>query len=165
MTKNGTKKSSSQLIKQSTVPTLLIFVSRTTSYVGEGKVVVLLLLDLCVMFDIVDHTLLNQIQTLQDEIGITGKVLSWFESYLKEGCFNVSQCRAVHACHQTSRCVLVFLRAQSSDRSCIYVMALGRIIRKHDLDYHCYADDFKSTCSSNLARGWWIMPSRDIKPV
>ena len=53
----------------------------------DGKVGILVLLDLSAAFDTVDHSLL--IQRLQNEAELTGTALSWFRSYLENRCQRV----------------------------------------------------------------------------
>jgi len=100
--------------------------------------VILLLLDLSAAFDTVHYpTLLSR---LSIRFGIRGKALAWFETYL------------------TSRQLFVNLEnAKSSLRSVVrgvpqgsvlgpllyslYTSPIADIIKRHNLDYHLYADD------------------------
>src|SRR5271156_4497020 len=103
----------------------------------KQKVTLLVMLDLSAAFDTVDLNILLQ---WLESIGIRGLVLSWFSSYLSN--------------HTQS----VFLKGVSSEAvnlSCgvpqgsvlgpilfnIYSQPLGEIARKHNLNYHFYADD------------------------
>src|SRR5258708_6538426 len=105
--------------------------------IDKKEVTVLVLLDLSAAFDTVDHTiLLNRLRN----IGITGFVYDWFSSYL------------------SGRTQTVFLDGVSSNSvnlTCgvpqgsvlgpilfnIYTQPLGKIARKHGVNYHFYADD------------------------
>ena len=104
----------------------------------DGKVGILVVLDISAAFDAVDHSLL--IQRLQNEAGLTGTALSWFRSYLENRCQRVIIQGEVSSEHQ-----LCFGVPQGSvlgpQLFSLYMTPLGRIISKHVLDYHFYADD------------------------
>ena len=104
----------------------------------KRKGVVLLLLDLSAAFDTVDHgTLIN---TLENEVGLTGDCLAWIQSYLEE---------------RQQRVIINNNRSDSSTLKCgvpqgsvlgpllfsIYTIPLAAIMRKHGILYHLYADD------------------------
>ena len=99
---------------------------------------VLVLLDLSAAFDTVDHDIL--LDRLENGVGFSGTVLKWFRSYL------------------TGRESLVSLGDYSSNTekmNCgvpqgsilgpilfnLYMLPLGSVIRKHNIDFHSYADD------------------------
>ena len=123
--------------------------------VDRGCTVVLLLLDLSAAFDTVDHGLL--LHRLNTRFGIKDKVLAWFKSYL------------------TDRSLFVRINGSNSSQSnlkfgvpqgsvlgpilyLLYTSPLGDIIRRHDMNFHFYADDcqiyfsFDSVSSDTITR-------------
>ena len=102
------------------------------------QAVVLLLLDLSAAFDTVCHTTL--LKLLKSRYGITGKVLTWMESYL------TNRCQAVMINnHISSSRDLSFGVPQGSVLGptlfSLYIAPMTDIIRQHGLEYHLYADD------------------------
>ena len=101
------------------------------------KSVILVLLDLSAAFDTVDHPLLlDQLY----RIGIRGNAHRWMKSYLAER----TQLVRVHK--HTSRCVdLCSGVPQGSVLGpllfSIYCLGLDDIFKRHQLQYHMYADD------------------------
>ena len=65
----------------STETALLYIQNDILNSIDQNKVVLLVLLDLSVAFDIIDHELL--INRLSSRLGLSGCVLDWFRSYLK----------------------------------------------------------------------------------
>lgn len=99
---------------------------------------VLVLLDLSAAFDTIDHKVL--LSRLEKDLGITASALAWFASYLEDR-------------HQT-----VLINGKRSEKRKLkfgvpqgsvlgpllyvaYTLDIGRIARKHGLQYHLYADD------------------------
>ena len=119
--------------------TALLHVSNDILWaMDDGKVGVLVLLDLSAAFDTVDHSLL--IQRLQKEVGLTGTALSWFRSYLENRCQGVIIQGEVSSEQQL--CFGMPLGSVLGPRLfSVYMTPLSRIIRKHGLNYHFYADD------------------------
>ena len=79
------------------------------------------------------------IQRLAD-IGVRDKALEWFRSYL------VDQTTSVKVNNSRSCCSLVKYGVPQGSvlgptLFNVYCRPLGRIIRKHDISYHMYADD------------------------
>ena len=102
------------------------------------QAVVLLLLDLSAAFDTVCHTTL--LKLLKSRYGITGKALTWMESYL------TNRCQAVMINnHISSSRDLSFGVPQGSVLGPIlfslYNAPMTDIIRQHGLEFHLYADD------------------------
>ena len=104
----------------------------------NGNVTVLLLLDLSAAFDTVCHSIL--INQLEKRVGIKGKALGWFKSYLenRQQCVNINNTKS-------KSCALKFGVPQGSVLGPIlfplYTLPLADILKKHGISYHLYADD------------------------
>ena len=99
----------------------------------------LVLLDLSAAFDTVDHTIL--LTRLSQDVGLSGVPLKWCTSYLSGRTQTIkaasSLSSAAHlACGVPQGSVLgpILFTVYTA-------IELGKIIRKHGLDYHMYADD------------------------
>ena len=104
----------------------------------NGLVSVLVLLDLSAAFDTVDHGLL--LHRLEHTVGIKGTALGWFKSYLSD------RFQFVHVNDVSStRTRVCYGVPQGSVLGPIlftlYMLPLGKIIRSHGINFHCYADD------------------------
>lgn len=104
----------------------------------DGKVGILVLLDLSAAFDTINHAIL--LDRLQAELGLSGKALAWFKSYLQDRHQLVTIQGKCSDSHE-----LQFGVPQGSvlgpQLFTIYTTPLGRIICAHGLDYHFFADD------------------------
>ena len=106
-----------------------------------------MLLDLYAAFDTLDHGIL--LQLLEESIGISGIALAWFKSYLT----GRSQSVFIDGI-MSAMIFLLFGVPQGSVLGpllfCIYILTLGKIIRKHGLQLHIYADDTQIYGSFNI---------------
>ena len=105
--------------------------------IDKGNAVLLVLLDLSAAFDTVNHeTLIRRLQN----IGIGGSVLNWFRSYLTDRFQKVTI-----AGNSSSKRPLNHGVPQGSVLGpklfSIYMLPLAKIIKRHNLSGHYYADD------------------------
>ena len=100
--------------------------------------VILLLLDFSAAFDTVDHTIL--LKRLSSRFNINGKALEWFQSYLSDRTQFV-RVDGLNSEHHR----LDFGVPQGSVLGpllyTLYTSPLADITRKHNMNYHFYADD------------------------
>ena len=123
----------------STETALLRVMNDILMQADKGDISILVLLDLSAAFDTIDHSIL--INRLNTCVGISGKALEWFMSYLSNRSFSVSMGNYV-----SSSTPLLYGVPQGSILGPIlfslYMLPLGQIISRFGcMSYHCYADD------------------------
>ena len=71
---------------------------------GEQHITVMVILDLSVVFDMVDHNILLKI--LENQFGVTDTALKWVDNYLRLRSFKVCIGDEYSECQKLSFCVL-----------------------------------------------------------
>ncbi|XP_072041350.1 uncharacterized protein [Amphiura filiformis] len=110
--------------------------------------VFLVLLDLSSAFDTVEHSVL--VRRMANEIGLSGTALTWYKSYFAERSSKV----CINGTFSDSQDMNYGLPQGSivgPGSFKIYTIPIGRIIRKHQMSFHMYADDIQLYTSFNPA--------------
>lgn len=100
--------------------------------------VILLLLDLSAAFDTVDHDIL--LACLSQRFGIVDGALEWFRSYLTNR-QQVVYISGSHSSGRPLRCGVLQGSVLGPILFLLYTSPLGDIMRKHNVNFHLYADN------------------------
>jgi hypothetical protein len=114
------------------------------SEIDQGKVMLLVLLDMSAAFDTVDHVILLQ---QLDFLGVRGAALSWFKTYLS----GRKQSVVIGDVVSTPRDLVTGVPQGSVLGPLlfsIYLIGINQIITEHNVDYVLYADDLQLFVSS-----------------
>ena len=141
----------------STETALLKVQNDIAAALDRRSMAVLILLDLSAAFDVIDHTIL--LNRLEYSFGISGNALKWMKSYHSDRV----QCVAVGAETSTNK----FLKCGVPQGSvlgpkeyCMYTKPIGDIVKRHNLSYHCYADDTQLYITIKPTESW-----EDVRPI
>uniref|UniRef100_A0A8C9WC19 Reverse transcriptase domain-containing protein n=1 Tax=Scleropages formosus TaxID=113540 RepID=A0A8C9WC19_SCLFO len=105
-----------------------------------GQISILMLLDLSAAFDTVDYTIL--LSRLGNLVGLRGTVLKWFESYLaNREQFVLKSDDSTPSISTTVQYGVPQGSVLGPLFFSLYMLPLGDIIRKHNVNFHSYADD------------------------
>uniref|UniRef100_A0A8C6LN66 Reverse transcriptase domain-containing protein n=1 Tax=Nothobranchius furzeri TaxID=105023 RepID=A0A8C6LN66_NOTFU len=107
---------------------------------------VLVLLDLSAAFDTVDQNVL--LGRLEHVVGIKGTSLGWFKSYLSDR-FHFVNVHDKSSSYSRVTCGVPQGSVLGTIVFTIYMLPIGKIIRQHGINSHCYADDTQLCLSIN----------------
>ena len=122
----------------STETVLLKIVNDLLLSLDDGKISLLVSLDLSAAFDTIDHDIL--LHRLQHDFGLSGTVLDWFSSYLS------GRIQSVPVHSHTSVPALVSCGVLQGSvlgpiLFVLYTTPLSAVIERHSILHHSYADD------------------------
>ena len=104
----------------------------------DGKLSLLILLDLSAVFDLVDHSIL--LKRLESAYGFDGLTLEWFKNYLSDRSFSL-RCSGTESDFVDSSVGVPQRSVLGPLLFSLYTGDLERKVMKYKLGYHQYADD------------------------
>ena len=117
----------------------------------------LVLLDLSAAFDVIDHAIL--FNRKEYAYGITEEALTWVHSYLK----NRKQCVVIGKSVSKERALDIGVPQGSvlcPRKYCLFSKPIGGICKRHNMFYHCYADDKQAYMVIRPLDNWMNYSSR-----
>ena len=125
-------------VNRSTETALLRILHDLLLATDSKQVSLLTLLDLSAAFDTIDHSIL--LTRLKETFGISNLALSWFESYLSGRTQTVSV-NGILSSPSSLDCGVPQGSVLGPVLFTLYTTPLADIIKKHNINHHCYADD------------------------
>ena len=137
---------SAYVSNRSTETALLKVKSDVLNTVDRQEVVFLVMLDLSAAFDTIDHALM--LKHFEKNMGISGCALQWLKSYMESRMYQVNIDGVLSETHK-----LDFGVPQGSVLGplcfILYTSPVSKIIHKHGITFHFYADDTQMYISCN----------------